>query len=447
MLHVSKSITHENHLFGEMLINETLASARKEYERNIERFAKASFGSKFKLFPYPLLFPFQTFKDLSEAGETLFRIKKKILKALLKTLTPHECIAFLGLPPTLTSNIDWDTIPKSRIEVARHDFLVDRSGGVKFIEMFFGSPCSGSAGYGIARRFHAHFQGTDLDGLLVKGVFQNPDEDLARCIYRRYQKSQCARVVVLDSTHNWDYQGFTQFAFATIRRVCPDLEIVLRNEKTWPDGKTEHDLLYRILPFEDIQNDCHFQGHLRGLSGQMVTGFECEVLSSKSWFHILYDPEYTSELTDHEVRTIQKYIPCTYLVDEKNRDQLLQDKNQFVFKDSWSSGGRSVLMGVDYSTEALRTQLLQRPAGVWIAQAYIAPAKIPIFNPDTHAFEQMNTVFGIYQVDDRASGLLTRAHPTKLVVNTARGAGLGWALPIREQPLETVTRPEQLTRT
>ena len=428
-MNIQEFITNENHLFIEKLSGESFHDTRIAYEAKINEFSENFLGPTINVLTYPLLFPYQVFEDLSEAGKIIFSAKKKILKRLSKFLSPEEIVSFLALPSTLTRCINWEYLWQSPIEVARYDFLVDRSGGVKFCEMYFGSPVSGSATFEIAQIFSNIFQKTDFREFLSRAYFQQPDADLAKAINHRYVKHNCSRVVILDHSINWEYRGFTQYAYSTIHKLLPWLNTVIKNEKTWPDKWTEGDFLYRILNFEDIQNDLQYQNYLINRSDHIFTTFEGEILSSKVWFYILYNSEYTSELTDREIQTIQTYIPYTCPVNNDNIDLLIRDKDRYVFKDSWSSGGKGVLTGSTYSTDELKIHLSKSPAGAWIAQEYIASAQVPIFNSKTLSIEGMNAVFALFHVEGQASGLLLRAHPSNIIVNVTKGARIGWAIP------------------
>lgn len=150
----------------------------------------------------------------------------------------------------------------------------------------------------------------------------------------------------------------------------------------------------------------------------------------KDLFAVWYEDWFRNMLCDKEIDLIEKCIPKTYLLSNNliSKNQLLNNKNEWVLKPVSGYGGKGVYVGKQMSDNKWK-QIIGKHFGskLWIAQEYIVADKISLIELDTKE-EKINSMEGYvnispWVIDGKMSGITAR-YADNLIINVKKGGGI-----------------------
>ena len=364
-----------------------------------------------------------THRELTEATATLVGAQEKLFAAVCASRSADELAELLRVPPAMAGLIDWSALASSRFRLLRADIIpTDR--GYYFCEINHFSAVGGGEGY------HSGKVIAELLGRPVPGV--SPFRDLAYHYITECRRSGLVRIVILDSAEHRK-QGFGEHRMLQdyLRLMAPELEVSYHDDQTYPAGWLEpaearRTLIHRLVTLDDTSDGGAFLVRLQQLGATLSCGFEAELKMHRIWFSLLHDPGYRQLFDDRELAVIDRYVPYTFQLGEHNLAATLADKDQYIFKTSYSYGGKGVLLGSEHSHDELRDALLVPGIQAWTGQQVVPTSSLELPTPDGGS-DRFYFVLGMFGYGENYSGLLVRGALGSPVVNVSRGGGVSWA--------------------
>jgi hypothetical protein len=238
------------------------------------------------------------------------------------------------------------------------------------------------------------------------------------------------RFVILESSKHRP-QGFGEHVMLQrfLRWLLPEAEIHFCDELSFPQrwlapNEAARTLVHRLTTFEDTDDEGALLVRLRDSGMTFSCMFEAELRMHRRWFSLLCDPAWQRLLREEEVEVIRRFVPHTFDLSPDRLDEVVADKDDLVFKRSWSYGGKNVLVGADHDTDELRELLTADLAG-WNCQRRVRAQTLDLTDLDGRV-RRHHFVLGMFVYGDGPSGLLVRGSG-EAVVNVSRGGGVSWA--------------------
>lgn len=383
----------------------------------------ADLGVTFHALPYYYRVDRATHRELTEATATLVCAQQKLFAAVCANRSPDQLAELLQLPPAMAGLIDWSALASSRFRMLRAD-IIPTPQGYYFCEINHFSAVGGGEGYHSGRVI------AELLGRSVPGV--SPFRDLAYHYITECRRSGLVRIVILDSAEHRK-QGFGEHRMLQnyLRLMAPEIEVSYQDDLSYPASWLEpaeagRTLIHRLVTLDDTTDNGAFLIRLQQLGATLSCGFEAELKMHRIWFSLLHDPEHRQLFDDRELAVIDRYVPYTFQLDPDKLASTLADKDQYIFKTSYSYGGKGILLGSEHSTEELRDALLVPGIQAWTGQRVVPTASLELPTPDGGT-ARFYYVLGMFGYGENYSGLLIRSALGSPVVNVSRGGGVSWA--------------------
>jgi len=380
-------------------------------------------GVTFHALPYYFRVDPATQRELTEATATLVGAQEKLFAAVCASRSPDQLSELLQVPPAMAGLIDWPALAASRFRLLRAD-IIPTEQGYYFCEINHFSAVGGGEGYHSARII------AELLGRPVPGV--SPFRDLAYHYITECRRSGFVRIVILDSAEHRK-QGFGEHRMLQeyLRLMAPDLDVSYHDDQTYPadwldPAQARLTLIHRLVTLDDTTDGGAFLVRLRELGATLSCGFEAELKMHRIWFSLLCDPDYRQLFDDRELAVIDRYVPYTFQLGEHDLAATLADKDDYIFKTSYSYGGKGVLLGSEYSRDELRDALLVPGVQAWTGQRVVPTSSLELPTPDGGS-APFYFVLGMFGYGENYSGLLIRGAVGSPVVNVSRGGGVSWA--------------------
>lgn len=380
-------------------------------------------GVSFHPLPYYYRVDPATHRELTEATATLVGAQEKLFAAVCANRSPDQLAELLQVPPAMAGLVDWSALASSRFRMLRAD-IIPTEAGYYFCEINHFSAVGGGEGYHSGRLI------AELLGRSVPGV--SPFRDLAYHYLTECRRTGLVRIVILDSAEHRK-QGFGEHRMLQhyLRLMAPDLEVSYQDDLTYPAAWLEpaeagRTLIHRLVTLDDTTDGGAFLVRLRQLGATLSCGFEAELKMHRIWFSLLHDPDHRQLLDDRELAVIDRYVPYTFQLGEHNLAATLADKDGYIFKTSYSYGGKGVLLGSEHSPEELADALLVPGIQAWTGQRVVPTSSLELPTPDGGT-ARFYFVLGMFGYGENYSGLLIRGALGSPVVNVSRGGGVSWA--------------------
>jgi hypothetical protein len=380
-------------------------------------------GVRFHPLPYYYRVDPATHRELTEATATLVGAQEKLFAAVCANRSPDQLADLLQVPPAMAGLIDWSALASSRFRMLRAD-IIPTATGYYFCEINHFSAVGGGEGYHSGRLI------AELLGRSVPGV--SPFRDLAYHYLTECRRTGLVRIVILDSAEHRK-QGFGEHRMLQhyLRLMAPDLEVSYQDDQTYPaawlePAEASRTLIHRLITLDDTTDGGAFLVRLRELGATLSCGFEAELKMHRIWFSLLHDPDHRRLFDDRELAVIDRYVPYTFQLDEHNLAATLADKDGYIFKTSYSYGGKGVLLGSELSPDELADALRVPGIQAWTGQRVVPTSSLELPTPDGGT-ARFYFVLGMFGYGENYSGLLIRGALGSPVVNVSRGGGVSWA--------------------
>jgi glutathionylspermidine synthase len=393
---------------------------------DVQRFLKSIHADKTPILPIPLAFDGPMYERLVAAAKALLSAQQKILSHFYRTRSRTEILELFRLPESVWPFIDWTELTQNLYGVCRFD-IIPTGTNCYFCEL---NSDSAMGGFEVVDCLDIYSKAM---GWSLTECWESPQAAIVRLLRRLAMQNGKRRIVICDWKMDDEdaYFGY-ELLHRHISRELPHIESHLLYHTDYPDAwltpeQGRKTIVYRGFLHSDMQ-DYEFFQRLWDSGTTVVNTFETEILSDKSWFALFWDDQLRGLLSRNEVTAIEQYVPYTVRLSDENLDDLLTDKERFVFKNNSSYGGRAVFMGAEHPKAVLHDLMTEGSPEQWIAQQSVDTEGLEIPFNSRFDVSRHNLVLGLYIIGGEASGLLVRASRHSKVVNAS--GGITWAVPM-----------------
>lgn len=423
----------------------------KEYNRTLRNLDKEFFSKK-TILPYPLYLDYDFEKYIRKSAMSIYTIIEKVL-TLYKHGMPELRSHFDGyekfIPYINKRSRDWQGY-------GRYDFMIDKSGEVKFIELNTATASACVPYYHInsiyyqslppqlipeRRKIELPYERFSMFGenILKMEYATNADSGAVAILLDNNQKTHEAELIskslgragkrsIISNAENLECRGKRYYiGNEPISSVFNKFRIFGEAHHWNDDAFNKYHVLMQAAKNNDLL---------------MINNFSAMVISEdKSILATLRKPAVQRALDVHELVAIEKHIPLSLLLEDadfmrlgvKNNiiDYVTQEKDEFIIKPSSDYRGSNVFFGEDYSKDQWHS-MLKKYSGCYVAQQKIHSTSIPV--PVPNALQEEIDIIncslsgGIYFFNKNFVGLAARvADISSRAINAAKGA---YTLPV-----------------
>lgn len=139
--------------------------------------------------------------------------------------------------------------------------------------------------------------------------------------------------------------------------------------------------------------------------------FRSQVMHAKTIFSMLRDAQTQAFLDEEERAWIEAHVPWTKeLLDESDREEVIQHKDDYILKPYNSYACQGVLLGREFSQEMWEEEMRKVPLDAYIYQRYVdqEPAPLLIYEKGSFRTEPYAHVLGLFHYDEQFVGSYTR---------------------------------------
>lgn len=356
----------------------------------------------------------------------------------------------MGLDPDLAPLVDWVQLANGRHRVVRMDILATRE-GLAICEMNF----SAAVGGGELHRFYQAYS----DAL---GDWPAPEQPAPLDNLAHMYAQTCQQIGGIERLHLLDWSSHARLGYpssditrAHLRRKLPDLDVEIHDELSW---RRQHRrgmpmdrvLVHRRFTHDDVTDNGHIYQQMLDSGVHFSNGLEAELLMSKGWLALLWDPECRKLLPADEIAAIDTYLIPTYEIKSVDKADILERKDDLLFKKKNGYGGLDMVLGRAMDAKALWQMLESTGTGDWVYQPFLDVPELCHLASDGDGPAPHRMVLGLYLHQGLASGVVTRSARDTLFVNAGSGACAGWAPVLnpeqRESLMESIRRFAQLNQ-
>ncbi|GLW33569.1 hypothetical protein [Actinoplanes regularis] len=356
--------------------------------------------------------------EVRDAIPQILAAQRVLLRHFLEKLGPDGTLEFLGVPPELSAWMAALSDPDLEPPILRVDVLPLAQGEARICEINIDS-CVGVAEAADFLRIEEFREGRFSQ--------QTPYEHLVALLGRVLAERGCDKVCLFDWSH-WQESGwFTlERLHETLVAGLPGVEVFFATEQAGIERVDARTVVFRVFPSSDALAAPALTTELFSKAGHVMTDFSADLLSSKVWMAVFHDNVYRELLTDRMCAAIDSTIPWTVLVDGRNREALLAEKDRWFFKSATDFGGRGVLAGRGSSEAEIRERLSGPAQDRWVAQERCEVIPLDVRPLGASEAVPSVSVLGLYRFGQQWSGVLVRASVGTEVVNVSGGSFLGW---------------------
>lgn len=401
----------------------------------MNRFIQNDSAYLIKLLPMPLAFEQQQYDALVEAGQSLVRAQTKIIKHLLQHNTKEQLLEYFSLSSGLIDFVDWDELVNNERLLARFD-IVPSNDGFLFCEFNFGSNLGASEDFYLFQKY------SQVLSMPLADRTTSPYFEITRLLKRTIKQKNLKRIVILIlSPHRHLGYVSPELFIRHIKEEMPGIPVKVVDELSYPpellnQKNGQETCVYRQFLAEDILENQDFFNRLWQSGATIVSGVDSTIRHSKRWFSLFHLAEYQQLLSIKEIALINKYVPYTLDLTDDSLPQIIEQRNDYVFKLNNSLGGKGVYIGHDIGADELRKLIFEQGLNQWTAQRYIEFDGIQLPQSLDRECELHNIVFGLFLIGDSAIGMDVRASKSSKVVNVSSGARSSWAFPMSDKTLD-----------
>ena len=295
-------------------------------------------------------------------------------------------------------------------------------------EVYYGLP--------VIREFSKHYELRPLVGrhLMLHALID---------AYKQWGGKEHPRIAILDWKEVPTYSEFVLFHnyFESHGYDCviaDPREVIYENGRLIADGEPIHIIYKRVLISELVERGGLDHPVVRAVLDRavcMVNPFRCKILHKKASLAVLSDESNHHLFTAEEVASIEKYIPWTYLVEERKINYqgeqidllpfLIKNKDDFVIKPNDEYGGKGVVLGWETDSSEWESTLKTAIEEPSIVQKKVPLPKFPYASwVDDHVeiYDRMIDTNPYIWYGSYVDGCLTRLS-TEALLNVTAGGG------------------------
>ena len=391
----------------------------------LTRFKHALSSPGANLMPHPLLFDLAEHAALSAALRTILAAQQKVVNAAMRRHGRESLMALMGLNPSWVPLVDWDQLTNGLYRTVRADVLATAD-GLEICELNFSAAVGGF-------EMHEHFAVfARALGLPAELGQDAPGHNMARMYARNLAQSGHECLHLLDwSTHARMGYPSADITRQWLAQELPGFPIEVHDELSWQRarraGTGMRTLVHRRFTYDDVTENAEVYREMLDSGVTFSNGLEAELLMSKAWLALLWEPGYRQLLTPEEIAAIDAWVVPTALVGPDDRERVTAMKDTLLFKKKAGYGGKDAIIGREAPVAELWALLERDGLDSWVSQPLrhvpdLVHMAHGTLRPTAHC-----TVLGLYMYEGTACGLAVRSATGSRVVNAGSGASSAWA--------------------
>ncbi len=374
----------------------------------------------------PILFDKNDLDKFKVVCKKFIKILKKVIK---KYRVDPEFRGYFDFTPVMEELILIDPGYEIEFPMARFDIFYNGKDYLKFCEL----NTDGSSGMNEERVLQNLFLQSsvlnemkkdynikipELFGSWVDAIINNYNEYKKN--YNKSEEKPCIAIVDfrgegVESEFGIFQNKFQERGFNTI--ICDPRELSYDGKKLYYDD-FQVDLIYRrvttgkfIEKFDDVID---LVNAYRDHNVCIVGGFVSQLVHNKLLFAILQDREKVNFLTEDEHDFINKYIPCTFILDNNKPEQInkfINNKDNYVLKPFDRYACQGVYPGKDCTDKQWQKVLEDSVKQKYLVQEFCEVPETKMLTVENNQvyYEKYNYTIGLFLYNQQFKGFYIRA--------------------------------------
>lgn len=392
-------------------------------------------GHRLHMLPVNFVFDDRDRHALGEAAAAFVTIQTRFLRHFAETIGRDGILELFRVPAPMRRFVNFGELLEPECLVARFDIL-QAGEGYRFCEFNIDSCVAAAEIFEFAGDYFRELGVSVEDDLGLRP----PLTSLGAYVTEIARKRNVSRIVILDWSVGGGSGGKGYLSFDRVRghfaRAAAPLPVFIADEKTYDPSWLEPEearrtMVFRGFMMDEMDDEGAFLDRLLALGTPVFNTYESELRMNKVWFALLHDPRYQQLLSERERELIAEYLPYTCEITKDNVRALIERKDEYIFKEKQSFGGKGIHIGAETARDELREVLAGDRLYNWTAQKLLdaVPATFP--HDERFESEPHNLVFGMYLYGTQSAGMLVRGSTRSRVVNVTVGnAKLAWAFSV-----------------
>ncbi len=182
-------------------------------------------------------------------------------------------------------------------------------------------------------------------------------------------------------------------------------------------GDVKIDIVYRRLVTKDLMDRYdeipEFISGLKAGNTCIIGSVKTQVIHTKRFFEVLYEPELRQYLTEDEIAFIDNHVPYTRPLKKDDAfGTYLNHREDYIIKPIDYYASKGVCAGKDYDDNAWKVLLEEKALEDFIIQKYCPLALVDNLYEDQSGeivHKTFNTITGLFTYNERLSGIYVRA--------------------------------------
>ena len=182
-------------------------------------------------------------------------------------------------------------------------------------------------------------------------------------------------------------------------------------------GKIRIDIVYRRLVTKDLMDRFdeipEFIEGLRSGKTCVIGPIKTQIIHTKRFFEVLYEPELRQYLSEDEIEFIDKHVPYTRPLKKDDAfDTYLTHRDDYIIKPIDYYASKGVCAGKDYDDMSWKALLEEKVLEAFIIQKYCPLALVDnLYEDETGdiVHKTFSTITGLFTYNEKLSGIYVRA--------------------------------------
>lgn len=394
--------------------------------QRLEAFRIALDAPRMRLSAHPLLFDRHDYQTLVDGLRLVLDGLQQVVDEAVHRHSRSDLLVLMGIDPSWEPLVDWNQLHNGRHRVARAD-LLPCSDGFRVCELNF------SAAVGGFELFEHYRAFADVLGWDAESDQMVPARNLGQMYARSVARDGYNCLHLLDwSMHSAMGYPSADLTRDWMQRCLPGLDVVVHDEQSWRSAQRSGismagTLVHRRFTYDDVRVDADIYQDILDSGAVFSNGLEAELLMSKAWLALLWDPGYRHALTPEQWEAVQRWVVPTTLLTDGDVDAMSDPAAGLVFKKKYGYGGLDVIPSDSLPPAELARTLRAHGATTWVWQPMLDVPELVHLEDQGLRPVGHRTVAGVYLHEGAASGAIVRSAIGNRIVNASSGASIGWA--------------------
>ena len=275
--------------------------------------------------------------ELDQKAKIIFESMKNIWYFLKQNYSTYEIENTL-----FTNKLIIEKLKKRsdniQFKTLRIDFLIDKNNHPKICELNIDSS--------IGMAESQYFAEIYLNEMGLENSTFSPFSQLGYLIKNLSTQKEINKICLFDLSI-WENTGYFNLnhMMDKLRIHLPNMEIFSANEKDILSKVDNKTLVYRVFPDDDYFEYQEIIDCLENNCAEIISEVEYGIFGNKIWLYLLQCDKFKDVIGSENFKIIKSIIPETFLLNENNIHPILEDKNNYFFKNVTGFGGKSVFDG------------------------------------------------------------------------------------------------------